>query len=172
LTLSAGVEDSLAIEFGAYCIERADQALYLAKHSGRNRVCTWLMAELRRLAREIASMGPATVEQRLRLLVSRGARRPGPSQREPITSHEWIVRDICEKLGRALGLGSREMAGPRTAALLRDLGRMLIPEDLLAKHEPLSGVEREIVSRHADFGADLCGCLQIDERIAVGCPCG
>jgi diguanylate cyclase (GGDEF)-like protein len=53
ITLSAGVDCCAADALGSAAIDRADQALYLAKSRGRDQVCTWPMVVFDRLLEEM-----------------------------------------------------------------------------------------------------------------------
>ena len=54
----------------------------------------------------------------------------------------------------------------RVAGLLHDLGKLLTPEELLAKPGRLTARERRLVDRHAPDGAEMALLLGVDRRTA------
>ncbi len=67
--------------------------------------------------------------------------------------HTQRVGELAARLGRALGLGDREVAHLRRAAPLHDLGKIAIPDSILLKPGKLSSEEFEVIKTHAMMGA-------------------
>ncbi|MGQ0735540.1 MAG: HD-GYP domain-containing protein [Acidobacteriota bacterium] len=63
-------------------------------------------------------------------------------------------------LGRALGLGSEDLAALRRAGMLHDVGKVGIPDAILHKRGKLTAEEFELVKQHAVIGERLCGNLR------------
>ena len=58
-------------------------------------------------------------------------------------------------LARKLGLGEEDVDAVRLGALIHDVGRIAIPEQILRKAGPLSTAEWELVKQHPAIGAQL-----------------
>jgi diguanylate cyclase (GGDEF)-like protein len=161
--LPDGKEISFAISLGVACyptcgrkaaelVERADQALYIAKQSGRDRVCLYretLKAQLEKDPNRITAMLNENVES-LYPIVSAVDVKTSFSR-----DHAEKVERIAVRLGGALGLPAEEIAALRLAGLLHDIGIVTIPDAVLNKSESLSSEEWEAVRRHPATGAAL-----------------
>jgi diguanylate cyclase (GGDEF)-like protein/putative nucleotidyltransferase with HDIG domain len=69
--------------------------------------------------------------------------------------HSEAVAGISVALGRRLGLSAEELDHVRLAALLHDVGKIAVPENVLNKPGGLSPSERELVERHPVIGYEL-----------------
>lgn len=82
--------------------------------------------------------------------------------------HHIAVGIISTLLGKWTGLEGRELSQLTTAALLHDVGKMLVPEDILNKPGSLTNEEYEIMKYHAVFGYELLkGTVGISHRQAL-----
>jgi putative nucleotidyltransferase with HDIG domain len=63
-------------------------------------------------------------------------------------SHSIAVCVLALAVGRFLGLPRNQMENLGLAALLQDIGKIRLPEELLTKTGPLNSKEREILRRH------------------------
>jgi diguanylate cyclase (GGDEF)-like protein len=66
--------------------------------------------------------------------------------------HSESVVDLTAKVGEALALGAEEISRVRTAALLHDIGKVGVPDEILHKPGPLSDREWEIMRQHPAIG--------------------
>jgi HD-GYP domain-containing protein (c-di-GMP phosphodiesterase class II) len=66
--------------------------------------------------------------------------------------HSLRVAALATMLGSSIGMGARELRDLRIAALLHDVGKILVPAEALRKDGPLSATETSAVRRHAVFG--------------------
>lgn len=71
-----------------------------------------------------------------------------PSQ----AGHSLRVAALATMLGSSIGMNARELRDLRIAALLHDVGKILVPADALRKEGPLSATETSAVRRHAVLG--------------------
>jgi diguanylate cyclase (GGDEF)-like protein/putative nucleotidyltransferase with HDIG domain len=71
------------------------------------------------------------------------------------TCHIRRVQVYAAGLARAFGLPEDEVQGVRTAALLHDIGKLAVPEHILAKPGPLTPEEFQKVRIHAQVGAEI-----------------
>jgi HD-GYP domain-containing protein (c-di-GMP phosphodiesterase class II) len=62
--------------------------------------------------------------------------------------HSERVAEIAVIMGRALGLDEDELERLRWSALLHDVGKLWVPEDILGKRGPLRDDEWEVLRSH------------------------
>jgi putative nucleotidyltransferase with HDIG domain len=105
-----------------------------------------LFDDLQRANVELAMAYDATLEGWSRALDLRDKETEGHTQR---------VTEITERLARALGMSDNELVHIRRGALLHDIGKMGIPDNILNKPGPLTGGEWEIMRQHPIHAYDL-----------------
>ena len=66
--------------------------------------------------------------------------------------HSESVVDLTARVGEALALDSEEISRVRTAALLHDIGKVGVPDEILHKPGPLTEREWEIMRQHPAIG--------------------
>ncbi|MCH7904447.1 MAG: HD domain-containing protein [Armatimonadetes bacterium] len=89
--------------------------------------------------------------------------------KDPYTAgHSERVRNYSSQIARHLGLSATEIATVEHGALVHDVGKIGIPDEILLKPEKLTGEEYEIVKQHTIKGAAIVSemelfrdCLQI-----------
>src|SRR5688500_18491358 len=69
--------------------------------------------------------------------------------------HIRRIQAYASGLARTLGMTENEVQGVRTAALLHDIGKLAIPEHILAKPGPLTPEEFQKVQIHPEVGAEI-----------------
>ncbi|MGI5900840.1 MAG: diguanylate cyclase domain-containing protein [Desulfitobacteriia bacterium] len=69
-----------------------------------------------------------------------------------MSGHNLRVQEMCLKLGKRINLSSKVLANLKLFAQFHDLGKIGIPDHILAKKEPLTKEEWEIVCYHLDKG--------------------
>ena len=76
-----------------------------------------------------------------------------------LSLHDRLTRGHCERvrgyahvIGEELGLDPGELDRLRWAAMLHDIGELLVSADVLNKPGALTPAEFEIVKQHPDFG--------------------
>jgi len=76
--------------------------------------------------------------------------------RDPYTAgHERRVAKIAVDIANELGLDSRRLEGIRVAGTLHDIGKMMIPAEILAKPSKLSPLEYALVQGHVEAGYEV-----------------
>ena len=70
-------------------------------------------------------------------------------------NHLQRVRCYADGLARALGMTEDEVESVRTAALLRDIGKLAVPEQILTKSGPLTAEEFQKLRAHPKVGAEI-----------------
>jgi putative nucleotidyltransferase with HDIG domain len=73
--------------------------------------------------------------------------------------HLERVARYVELLSEAAGLDEAAIATIRTAALVHEIGKLSVPEQILRKPGPLTAAEYEEIKRHAVRGAEICRSL-------------
>jgi diguanylate cyclase (GGDEF)-like protein len=74
-------------------------------------------------------------------------------ERSPLLGpHASDVAELAEVMGVRLGLPEQQLNRLRQTAELHDIGKMAIPDELLAKPEPLSDDEWELIREHTIVG--------------------
>jgi diguanylate cyclase (GGDEF)-like protein len=158
LTLSAGVAGGLGEHLRLDALIRdADAALYSAKALGRDQVYVFhevgddgpirraaIAPAARAQAVEVgrAAMGAATATLRAALEMRPGW-AGGPST---------MIAEAAVSVAQVLGLPQSEVDRIRTASLLHDLGKLAIPDEILAKPDELVEPEWRVVAEHPKIG--------------------
>jgi len=76
--------------------------------------------------------------------------------RDPSTGdHVERVSRLAVKLGKSAGLRGAQLEGLRRAAVVHDIGKIVVPDAVLLKPGPLSPQERTIMERHVEAGYEL-----------------
>ena len=71
--------------------------------------------------------------------------------------HSSRVADLAVQLGQRLGMSGDEMQLLKWAALLHDVGKLGVADDILMKPGPLSVSEWEQMRRHPGYGHSIVG---------------
>ena len=138
-------------------VDRADAAMYAAKSLGRNR--TYLFRDLddeapvrrapisalrREQATAIGRWASDTATQALASVLS-----PHPHHRGRPSD---MIASLATGLGVEMGLPQEEIDRIRIAALLHDLGKIAIPEEILDKPSTLTDAEWQAIGEHPRIG--------------------
>ena len=82
-------------------------------------------------------------------------------------NHSINVCILAISLGTALGLTQDDLRSLGLAALLYDIGKVRVPEDVLMKSGPLTSDEWALVKKHSEEGADLLKRLNISDKMPM-----
>lgn len=163
VTASVGVDLVPSNSLCADSVQRADQAMYLAKETGRNRVCTWNMVHVIDTVLNSGMHVGMTPIEKLRVTLTRLWNELGETQRDHTGEHGRIVKELSRRVAQRLGIDSKFFSDLDLAAEFHDIGKLGIPESLLALPRSLQEDERRFINEHIQFGADLlkaCGAPQ------------
>jgi diguanylate cyclase (GGDEF)-like protein/putative nucleotidyltransferase with HDIG domain len=152
LTLSAGVCDLTQAEDADDLFRLADSALYWAKSHGRNVAFRYTPEVVEALSHEQR----AEMDERARSLdalrsLARAVDARGPGTR----GHAERVAALAAEIAAERGWDPDRVAALHEAGLLHDVGKMGVPEAVLAAAEPLTPEERSELARHAPLGAEM-----------------
>ena len=135
-------------------INVADRALYYAKQTGGNR--TYFASKLLSFAPQPVVLKAANTEKET--LNTIYALAATIEARDAYTyGHSRKVRGYAVALAEALGLTSEKVAIIDTAALLHDIGKIGIPDDVLNKAGALNPEEWELIKSHPQLSATIIG---------------
>jgi diguanylate cyclase (GGDEF)-like protein len=158
VTISVGIAGGRGAELQLdMLVDRADAAMYAAKSLGRNR--TYLFRELdeeapvrrapisadhRAQATAIGQWASDTATQALASVLA-----PQPHHRGRPSD---MIAALATGIGLEMGLPTEEIERIRIAALLHDLGKIAIPEEILDKPTQLSASEWQAIGEHPRIG--------------------
>ena len=138
-------------------LRQADGALYGAKGLGRDQVQAFRpLDEGARLSsasiavearRHASSVGKGAFEASNRHLLDALSERPGWAG-----GASQLIANLGADIGRAIGLPDGDIDRIRTAALLHDVGKLAIPDEILSKPAPLTAIEWRSIVEHPRIG--------------------
>ena len=84
------------------------------------------------------------------------------------TTHNHISRVelYATAVARRLGMSATDVQAVKTAALLHDIGKLAVPEHILAKPGPLTAEEFQKVRMHPQIGADIIAAIPFPYPVA------
>jgi putative nucleotidyltransferase with HDIG domain len=130
-------------------LTQADAALYASKRAGKNRTTVAGADELPE---------PEVVDRHVHLHLLH--------DRDPDTVvHSVQVATIAVEIARALGVDDERLGALRTAAKLRDVGKIGVPDAILGKPGPLDEEEYRVVQTHPLVGAELLRAWGLDAAV-------
>jgi diguanylate cyclase (GGDEF)-like protein len=151
LTVSFGIVTfPIHGQTAAALLQAADQALYAAKRLGRNRavISSAEVPGILRAARD-GDEGHVELATLLNLAEALDVRESGSA------SHSQRVGRYAELIARELGFAPDAVERMRIAGILHDVGRVGVPDELLARRGPLSDAEWEWIRAHPAVGARM-----------------
>jgi len=76
--------------------------------------------------------------------------------RDPYTAgHQRRVAELAVAIARELGLSAEEQTGLRIAGLVHDVGKIVVPSEILSKPGRLSPLEMDMVRVHPEAGFNV-----------------
>lgn len=162
VTLSAGVTDLTAAGGDRDALMRAaDDALYWAKAQGRNVVARYDPE----LAEQFGERERAEQVGRGQVLLGIGALARAVDAKDPEGArHSERVAELSVRLARAAGWPARRLSLLREAALVHDVGKVGLAEELLTVREPTAAQARAL-EQHARLGAEIAADVLTREQV-------
>lgn len=127
---------------------RANQALYRARHSKRNRVCL-SSVNIEEVQNKISRAGNAladSIPSLVAILDAKDVNTCGHSER---------VTKYAVAIAKQLNVSEEELENIQYGALLHDIGKINVEEHILDKPGQLSDNERYSIRNHPEFGANF-----------------
>jgi len=133
-------------------VSHADTALYRAKHQGKNRVATYADGNVD--ADVIAFPVPPQVRAVWQLTeIVDAADRGDPTELRP--GHPTRVADLSTRVAIRMGLEQETVELIQLAARLHDVGKLIVPGEILSKTGPLTDIEWTILREHVESGTRI-----------------
>ena len=110
----------------------------------------------------------ATVEQLARTLEGAVAALGATTElRDPYTAgHQRRVAELACTIARTLGWDEARLKSLSIASVLHDIGKIVIPAEILVKPGRLSEMEMQLIRQHASAGAEIVGSIGFAEDVA------
>lgn len=127
-------------------IAAADRRMYLSKECGGNMVTAYdepdyFSDDTNMLLRSLSSL--ATLMEKSRGLSSQGL------------SHSQGIRTLSIEIAHRLGLSDERITLLEQAAILHDIGNIIVPSSVFYKTEKLEDKERDEIKRHTLIGEEI-----------------
>ena len=162
ITISTGVisTDSYNLTDSEELVEKADEALYMAKEKGRNCIVQWSKDEVGPTRSESQNSQYQEMQTKVYKLkkqlhsyvfgtISSLFKAVNMAINDPyVERHNKNVRVYARALAMQMDLSEELTERIATAALLQDLGKICIPTDILKKTTSLTERERRIMKEH------------------------
>jgi putative nucleotidyltransferase with HDIG domain len=107
---------------------------------------TKLATDLSKVVNELSLTYDATIEGWSRALDLRDKETEGHCQR---------VTEMTVSLARSLGMTESELVYVRYGALLHDIGKLGVPDNILFKCGPLTEAEFDVIQKHPQYAAEM-----------------
>ena len=176
VTASFGIADSEdpRVKSAASLVDLADQALYAAKHRGRNQIaCGDDVGEGAELAATIQTDDIEWLRRRFTALSVRAkdvyiqsvaSLLQTLDEKDPYSArHSINVAFYAQQLAEQMGCSKAAVKSVYYASLLHDIGKVGVPDRILMKRAPLTPLERMVVEQVPLIGTRIIDHLRILE---------
>lgn len=158
-------------------INMADKALINAKEKGGNTLCTY--KDIGKDIEEMVKIGGKNTVEQLRKKLSKMADRVDRTMLESIyafaktiKAKDYFTDEHAEnmvylviKIGEKLNLPSETIKSLGQAAILHDLGKIGIPDNILHKNGKFTKKEYEMIKKHPHIGAEIIRPMRFLEKL-------
>jgi len=148
-----------------HLLDQADESLYLAKNSGRNKVVRFDHRLHYKELIDNATLEEATMGKEIPYTAVTGLLSALSFRCARTAEHSIRVADMCVIVGQKL-MNRRELYQLEVAALLHDIGKIGVPDSILQKPGPLTEQEWVLMRKHDQIGAEIVRSALSSEKIA------
>ncbi len=139
--------------------------LELAKHRLSN--SAELLGEVVNRRRAEAELKQTLEALRLTLVKTVGALVTALEKRDPYTAgHQKRVAQLASAIAQEMGLAEEKVAVIRLAAVIHDVGKIVVPAEILAKPTQLVEPELNLIKSHSQAGSEILADLDFHCPIA------
>ncbi len=174
VTVSIGIAEYRSdVKFKQQLIERADNALYQAKKDGRNLIRIWKELEYQcdkvmdRSGIEELKLKFEQLSKQMRntYIESTNVLIKAIDAKDPLAKeHSQNVSVYATQIAKALKLKDSEIEVISCAALLHDVGKISIRDEILSKKDKLTSAELQTLRRHPEIGVNILRDLKFLEK--------
>ncbi len=154
VTVSIGIGEFKTSSINYDAVDEVDAAMFLAKNLGRNKICTTDMKKIEDVLSEIENLTGSTIDKRNRF-IEKCSEFLGPTQMEHLTVHCEQVSQFSVKVAEKMGIKGDHLKQIEIAGLLHDLGKCIVPEEILCQIEKLTLSQFRIINGHSNYGAEI-----------------
>jgi diguanylate cyclase (GGDEF)-like protein len=152
VTISAGICDTASTTHPAELLSHADSALYWSKLNGRDRA--WIYDP--EVSGDLSTEDSLESAERSQALAGLRALARAIDARSALTrGHSERVAALAGKLAEVCGWSPERCRLLSEAARVHDVGKVGLPEGLLAKDEELTALERELLTGHVELAVRM-----------------
>ncbi len=174
ITVSIGMAEAKNGISAEQLIQDADTAMYAAKESGRNRVCTYQDGQFRMGGIVVTRMNDIAFESqtiselttKLEADAKGGALSPDVvmlttflktllARESDTAEHCLLANKISMTMGRKLSLSEKELLQLNWGSLLHDIGKLSLNDSVLLKESALTSLEYATMKNHPAIGHEL-----------------
>jgi diguanylate cyclase (GGDEF)-like protein/putative nucleotidyltransferase with HDIG domain len=167
-TVSAGVSRLELESLDAVAIELIDHALYLAKSRGRNQICTTAMVFVEGTAKKSRESEKLEATLQWKRFIDLCRPTLGAGQYHHVFDHCKRVSQLAGDIAHQMRLAEQSVQQVQLGGLLHDVGKTIVPEDLLSSPHALSDDQRVVMKTHVMQGWRISRLLDADAE-AVEC---
>lgn len=134
-------------------IQTSDVALYYAKRTGRNHTCLACEVKLSEVLRVETALDPDNSGAVLNTIYALAA--TVDAKDHYTYGHSKKVSNYATDIAEAFGYSKEDIKRIRVAALLHDIGKIGVSDQVLQKSEALTPEEWELIRTHPDLGVSI-----------------
>ena len=151
---------------GSLCFQVAHKAVF-SDLDGRPAGIIGVNLDVTEIRRAEQTIAASAAQLRKTLKGAVAALGSTTEMRDPYTAgHQRRVAELADAIAAELGWESGRLDTLRTAALLHDIGKIIVPTEILSKPGRLSEIEMELVRQHAAAGAGAVTDIDFEDAIA------
>lgn len=162
ITVSIGICDLEYASSAEDLLRFADGALYWAKEQGRDAVWRYAPEVVTDISQGERAARLAHNQARAGM---RALARAVDAKDHSTQLHSDRVASLVRRLAVALDWPAERVEALHEAALIHDVGKIALPDELLFKPGPLTSSEYDLVKTHAPLGSQIAGEVLSQEQI-------